>query len=482
MDGTKQARLSPMDNVMPRIYARLIFCFRRSPTRDPLEIHRLLDEGLRRAATDIPSLASRVFQTAGQGLGQGSLEWRAHADWTPTLVFRNLSDTLDYDDLMDDGLPQDELDRDILFPAEGPADWESGVPVFLTQANFLEGGLLLSIAIYHPTIDGTSAMVMMKKWAEHTRQLQGMRVGGEGTTVHLTSDSVDPGVLMKLWRDENNNEEIVLREQAPRKDESVWRLIGLTQPSDNPSVPEMPPPPPPVRTTIFYVSKNAFGDLHAQTAAQGDPTSKTSANDALMALLWRAIIRARFPDAVKPEIDTETILDTTFDGRGMFSSSLPWSYIGTLIFINTARMGLSTLTSPDTSLGLIARTIREATEQITTPRLHEAFAAAAALPNYNTLGYPFATFAGAEVCITSWIALGLFDISFGDILENGGRPELARPPRREFDAVCRRCVVLPLQPAGGFEVLVSLVDEEIARLETDAEFRRYATVVSSTGV
>ncbi|KAG6353412.1 hypothetical protein INS49_005593 [Diaporthe citri] len=144
-------------------------------------------------------------------------------------------------------------------------------------------------------------------------------------------------------------------------------------------------------------------------------------------------------------------------------------------------MPVGELISDATSLPTIARTIRQSLSSIDRKQALQAFGLAAGLRDYEgSLRYPFATFDGAEVCITSWVGLSAFDISFGDKLFSGhGRPDLIRPPTREFDAICRRCVVLPMQASGGFEVLISLIKEEMEVLETDAEFTEYFKVVGN---
>ena len=480
--------LSPMDNIMPRFYAKVIMCFRRPVNQDPREVNRILQEGLRRTIADIPSIAGKVFVLENKdGEARGRLELRTNTDWIPEILLKDFSEEIDYDDLVDNGIPQDDLDADRLFPPVGVLDLHQGVPVFIAQANYLTGGLLLGLGMFHSVIDGTSGMWLAKKWAAHTRQLQGLSKEDDGAALNILPGSTDYQILTKLWL--AGGHKPLTAEEANRCDDlNLWRLLGLdpvraTDRSfslDEQPGPGIPLSTPPMRSTIFYVSQKSFASLKAEATKEEDGSNmdlNISANDALMALLWRAIIRARFPTVTAAQAGIETTLDTTFDGRAHFSDALPWTYLGSLIFIGTTRMSLLELTSPVTSLAAVAREIRQAIDQISQERIHAAFGLASAVADYEHLTFPFATFAGAEVCITSWIAWSLFDLNFGNIFSNGGRPDLLRPPRREFDAVCRRCVVLPLQSHGGFEILVSLGNDEMDRLEKDSEFAKYARVV-----
>ncbi|KAL4978759.1 transferase family-domain-containing protein [Aspergillus desertorum] len=493
MEGTRRTALSPMDNIMPRFYAKLIFAFRCSAQEDPAKVCSLLQDGLSRASVDVPSIAGKVFHSTEDNVAKGALEVHTNPTWVPKIHLQDLRDVIDYDDWVDEGLPQDELDPDRFFPAIGMPDLHKGAPVFIAQANFVAGGMILAVGMFHSVIDGTSGMWLAKKWAEYTRQLQGVATDDHASLV-ISPQSTDNQLLMNLWQAEGH-EAVTLDDLTHGRkgadDPSLWRLLGLdpVNPSPQPfsldTLPDIQKPPPPVRSTIFYVSQKALAELKAAAAAAADLSDENgstegvniSANDALMALLWRAIIRARFSknETATPR-EEQTTLDTTFDGRAHFSPDLPWTYLGSLIFISTARMTISELISSDTPLGRIAGEVRRAANAITTPRIHAAFGLAAALPDYNSLSFPFATFAGSEVCITSWIAWSLFDLDFGPIFRNGGRPEFLRPPRREFDPVCRRCVVLPLQTHGGCEILVSLVSDEMSRLEADPEFSRFASV------
>lgn len=478
--------LSPMDNVMPRFYINFILTFRLKSTRDFGPVHDVLQKSLEKTCKELPVFRSRVFTIPPDRINPstGRLAARKYENWSPEVVYNDISDSWSaYEDLMEDGLHQDLLDGKILL-AKPDFNWDftnTGAPALIAQANYVKLGLLLAVGIFHPIIDGMSGSLLMKLWASNARTIQGCNELGPPMRVH--PDSCDYSILSQIWAEQAHNRSRTTGAASPE----LWRLIGLLPPNKphlGQSHSECPAPD--MQTNIFYMSADAFEALTSLCVTEDNshhPSVKVTANDALMALLWRCIIRARAtaagPYGNEYAADSISLLNTTLDGRALIGDPLPWSYMGTLVFIATTSMSVGDLTRDGTSLATIARTIRESLSNIDRQKALDAFSLASDLDNYGeSLQYPFATFEGAEVCVTSWVGLSAFDISFGDKLLSGhGRPDLIRPPTREFDAVCRRCVVLPMQVSGGFEVLVSLKTEEMAVLETDLEYLEYFKVV-----
>ncbi|KAK4983974.1 hypothetical protein LTR50_006884 [Elasticomyces elasticus] len=467
-------------------YAKFILCLRMKPNSEPRVAHRYLEKAFHNTIALMPFLAGKLIVQVpnAQNPAIGRLEIHIPAkldrDAMPKLAFEDLTSTIDYDDLMEAGLSEDELDGEKLLPAAYIPDFHAGADILVAQASFVDGGLLLDIGMFHSVTDGSGLNTIMKIWARECVELQSPESGSP--PLEILVDSFDHGLLRKLWLAEGNKP--VPSEELDTSEE-LWRLLGLN-PADLVQERFLPVAPsafrsadvPQMKTSIFYVSKESFAELKA-AASLGDLTlgedMNLSANDALMALLWRAIMTARCPEGRPANGDIqETTLDTTFDGRAHFSDSLPPSYLGNVILINTTRMPLLTLTSCSTTLGQIATEIRKSLNKITKERVHSAFAIASAIPDFTKLTFPFATFEGAERCATSLLQLPLFELNFGNAFANDGRPESVRPPRREFDSICRRCMVLPLRTHGRFEVLISLVKNEMQRLERDPEFTKYA--------
>ncbi|KAI8953276.1 transferase family-domain-containing protein [Xylaria longipes] len=492
MGHSNATSLSPMDYVMPRYYANLIITLRLSANVSFASVHEILQQSFRQTCDELPVLRRRVFNADNGANGvTGLIETREDENWVPEVVFNDLSTELPpYDEFVLEGLEQDALHAEMLLPP-GVSHWtldDKGVPVVLAQANYLEGGIILGTGIFHSVIDGASLMLLLKLWAANARRIQGEGAMDLGPQIDLHPDSCNYQLPEKLWSIAGGQKPSPADVATAPAD--VWRLAGLLHPDVTNEEISNGTDQPKMRTAIFYMPGASFDALRSDASTEQTKTpirSPITANDALMALLWRSQMRARVTAAAASKdpayaADRQTQLDTTFDGRRLFSDDLPWCYMGTMIFITTATMSIGELTSTETSLATIATVIRNSMDAISRERLHEAFGLASALPDYvvgKSLRYPYATFRGAEVMISSLVGLSAFDISFGDVLfGNGGRPDYLRPPRNEFDAICRRCVVLPMQVSRGFEVLMELKAEEMDLLMADDELRKYLKVVS----
>lgn len=452
----------------------------------------ILQKSFEQTCESIPVLRCKVFTvppTDGNS-ATGRLEARRVEGWAPKLVHNDKSDTPgwpDYERILDAGLPQFGLDpRQLLPQEEFTYDLaKTGAPVFVCQANYVTKGLLLGVGIFHSVIDGMSGSLFLKLWARNARALQG--VSDAAPMLEMDTNSCDYSIMERIYKSEEEQMPHAWRTHPASPE--LWRLLGLLPP-DAPNEhqqasPGSPPQAVMMESRVFYVSASSFEALAAKCSSDEPESPKVTANDALMALLWRCLIRARATAAgpCRSEYAHEAMatLDTTLDGRDLVGAPLPWSYMGTLILIATTSMSVGDLTRASTSLEAVARTIRGSLNSITRKRVLEAYGLAAGLSDYgpNSLRFPFATLEGAEVCITSWVSLSALDISFGDhCLTNGGRPHYVRPPCREFGSLCRRVVVLPMNISGGFEVLIEMKKEELEALDNDKEFQEYAKFVT----
>lgn len=479
--------LSPLDNVMARYYAKFILFLPVASGQTPKTVYKYLQGAFERTVAEMPFLAGKVAIRAPDKHDSrpGRLEIRIPAhlgpESIPQMQFQDYTDSMDYGDLMDAGVPEMELDGELLLPAAFRPNLEAGADVLVTQATIVNSGCLLGVGIWHSVTDGSGLNTFMKVFADHCRAIQAEEA--PYPQLNIPPESFDRGLLTKLWLAEADDS------GTPREldtSECLWRLIGLNTVKGVGSGPEAFAPGAPsspfsgstpvMETSIFYVPAKSLADLKKACAIEGHAIS---ANDALMALLWRCIMSARFPIGCDIDVDEETaVLDSTLDGRAQFSTALPPSYMGNVIFISTTSLPLSKLVSPDIELSQIALSIRNSLQEITKQKVHSAYALASSVPDYSQLSWPFATFAGAELCVTSLLNLPFFELNFGKIFGNGGKPECVRPPREEFDAICRRCIILPLQTYGGFEILISLAKDEMERLMFDAQFTEYATFSS----
>lgn len=469
--------LSPFDNTMVRIYLFTLYILETPAGCDIRRIHAQFEMALAHTIEDLPFLGGKLYLDS-----KGRLEIRLPTSkdiGAPTRVnFSDLREELNLEDLLDAGIPDDDLDGTILNAASLFADLEHGSDVVVCQANFIEGGCILSFAVHHSVCDGAGQTTVMKTLANHMQRLDASRLSN--LPRHLPNPlASDKGVLSRLWKDAGNTPWPRACEEAS---EDLWRFLGVNNIAKSTSsslAGEAPATNEPMATSIFYISKDDFAAMKKEASGgqvnPDDLGKQITANDALMAFLWQAIMRARFPpETLEPADNTESMLDSTFDGRGKFSSELPPDYTGNVVLISTARMALRDLVDRGASIAAPSRKVRQALNGIDTRRIHDAFALADSLPGYTNITFPFATFAGCELCITSLINFPAYDLQFGASFANEGRAVSFRPPKSEFAAICRRCMILPKRQEGGFEVLIAMFASEMNRLMEDVSFSRWA--------
>jgi hypothetical protein len=489
--GSKRIPLSPFDNIMARFYIKAIICLPVEPGREPEEVYNIMSEALEKTVEDMPLLAGKVklLEPDTSDMRRGRLELVVPEDsssrTSARLQFNDMSEKLDYEDLMAAGMSQSELDQKILLPNAGPMfpNLTVGADVLVSQANFVEGGCLLAVGIYHAAVDGSGLMAILKQWSENCRQVQAQEKGFQSKV--LSKEATDREILSKLWHAAGNSLESYKGREVSAEE---WRRIGLKPPTVPPTPSNFQEPDaskilPSMLSSIFYISANGLMQLRkaastASGAANRDLNGDQpmiSANDALTVLLWRCMTQSRFPPGCKMAPEQETAeLDTTLDGRATFSSSLPSSYFGNVVLMNTTKIPHHVLVGPKTTLNDIAQEFRKTVNIVTTAEVHSAFGIASCLPSYENNSHPFASFEGNELCCSSLLQSDILEYDFGPAFGNGGRADMLRPPLAELDKICRRCMILPRQATGGVEIHLAMPREEMERLMANEEFAQYA--------
>ena len=227
MDSTPTADqnaipLSPFDNTMVRIYLYTLYILETPPNCDIEKIHAQLEMALTHTIEDLPFLGGKLYLDS-----KGRLEIRFQTSREmsgPTRVKLNdLREELDLEDLLDAGIPDDDLDGKNLNAASLFANLEQGSDVVVCQANFIEGGCILSFGIHHSVCDGAGQTTVMKTLANHMQRLDAPQPSD--LPRHIPDPLVsDKGVLSRLWKDAGNTSQPNACEVAS---EDLWRFLGV---------------------------------------------------------------------------------------------------------------------------------------------------------------------------------------------------------------------------------------------------------------
>lgn len=457
--------LSPLDQIMPRVHVRLVLCIptQGSSEQDHAIVFSALEKGLQQTLVEIPYLGGVVGEdkhTSG----------KVHIAPGPgvSLRLKNVKHDpkLSYQKLKESHFPLSSFGGDVKAPSDmislGP-----NPPVMAAQVNIVQGGVLLAIGIHHSAMDAAGYSTVLQTWASHTRTyfLSNAASGDEvAKSSSLSSDSLDRNPLMKA------STKAAVDPRVKIKDHPQYKL-ELTPPAKESEHPPAAPPEfkiPPMDPTVFYFAASKLAAL--KQSASPIP-SFISTNDALCALLWSSITRAR----TLPESSTEgqgspsSRLGFAVDGRRRLAPPLPPSYVGNVNIYASTRLPISTL-SKKANLNSIASSIRTAVTEIDNDRIQDIISLITSLPNVTDLKQGFNSFLGPDLAISSWRDMGLIGLDWGTGI---GKIEAVRIPKVGFDGLC---VVLPALTDGGLEVLVGLEDGAMERLKADETFMAVAEV------
>lgn len=144
-----------------KLYTQLCFCF-SMPDAAPSHsaIINILTQGLERLSASFPWLAGQVVNIKGTGQDEAETFKIKSFERTPHLIVKDLRHDQSLptmEALRRANFPISMLDENMIAPLKTlpEDDSDEPAPIFLLQANFISGGLLLTIVGQHNTMDMT---------------------------------------------------------------------------------------------------------------------------------------------------------------------------------------------------------------------------------------------------------------------------------------------------------------------------------------
>ncbi|KAI0398592.1 transferase family protein [Xylariaceae sp. FL0594] len=501
-------RLNPIDYVHQKHFIGMVFYIPLQEGVSFQEAFENLQAGLDRVLEMVPMLAGTMFESSEHEVGYHKGERSVSipppsqvASLRKLLRFKDLSGVLpSFAELREAGFPPSKVRDHLVTDSEG---WfQFPAIVFEAQANFVQGGCLLTTEFNHSCFDGIGSLTILRVWAECCRYLQ----GDESATCdwfHPESSNHDlPGIIHELEGLAKPLEEI---------DPGTWAWIPHPPPDDylekaravpesirknwrlplRPEYRRQPVTPPAQRTqddslvgTSFRMSKEQLALLQEHVLA--DPETQgfvPSIVDIVQAFIWRSMLRARYRAATKKQgkntfsPDDVSILELSTDGRPYFSELLPGTYTGTTVLHKRPRMALSTLCGADTSVGRVARYLREYGSLVSPGLVHDVFTLSQSVRDYSRGHMAYEGRDTMNLLITNVMVLQLDDIRFGGRLFSGpgGAPETMRLALDRHGDRIRGVAVMPMTKDGAVEFVGGTAARELEMLLADEEFVRYAT-------
>ena len=425
-----------------KIYTQICLCYSMPDDASDSATINTLTNGLERLTADFPWIAGQVVNEGANEDNTGVFRIQP-LEKIPRLVMKDLRDDLSIPSM--DGLKQAEfpmsmLDEDIICPCRTlplPGTFNE-FPVFLVQANFITGGLLLSVVAEHGAMDMT----------------------GQGQIIRL---------LSKACRNEPFTAEEVKTGNLPRHN-----IIPLLDDTYEPG-PELShqiikltpaPPAPPAKNTWAYFSFQPTSLAALKSLATATlPSGYISTDDALTALIWQSVTRARLP-RLNPE--TNTTFARAADVRRFLN--IPQTYPGLIQNMTYHTSALEELVHEP--LGAVASWLRGAVDPETSTLGHDSRAMATFLSRVadkTVFSFSAGMDFSSDLMLSSWARVECFDLDFG---LGFGCPEAVRRPR--FDPFESLVYLMPRSPDGGIMAAICLRDEDMERLRVDGGFMRYA--------
>ncbi|KAJ8061919.1 hypothetical protein OCU04_009707 [Sclerotinia nivalis] len=344
---------SAVDMTMPPIYSKRVLIFSTDNTLDPdhsrAEAVRVLRNAMQATVEQYPVLANGVSFSSGA--------WKFFPGQARLLV-KELP--MSYEELKSTNFSSTLLQADVLTSVPEMADFENDWDCCRIQANFIKGGLLLCVSIFHLAMDGTSI----------TQVIQDLARNG------------------------------CAKQPPTKKSPAAFDRSRLSIASSVPDINKMP---------AYLISSGTF-DFASRTAGSISSTMYQFTNESLSrlksdcsvylppecqwictqdvacALVFRQKVKARLAAGILKPTD---LVQYSFpvEYRNIIDPPLPSDFVGNaIVFTATPFMAVNRLLEPE-GLSLAAGAIRQAVKCVDAAFVDNAIAVMSDKPDVGSLTY-----------------------------------------------------------------------------------------------
>jgi len=309
-------KLSMIDQIAPRDYVASYLFFALPEDTDKFALFRQIEQGFYTAMQQVPDLMCCVCKSDGD---RNELELRLHGDSGATITMKDFTICREhqwspgtFDDLARDHFPLQSLPQEhVLAQTEFPG--QVCLPTLAVQANFVQGGLVLTACLHvcfipfsqresaantslqHTACDGTGNLILYTLLAQHI---------AAATTGQAPDPLTDSTISLLERKSVIDPETDVLLDDFPD-----WKLAQDHDDFLNPCDYD-PTISPPVRFATYFASEE---QLRLMKQSQATESGKApSSTEAICAFLWKHVVNARNIDC---ERYPETKLSITVNAR-----------------------------------------------------------------------------------------------------------------------------------------------------------------------
>ncbi|KAL3461906.1 transferase family-domain-containing protein [Aspergillus heterothallicus] len=433
-----------------KTYTHLLVCFPLAEDTSREDITTALHTAGGKLASTFPWLVAKVVHEGQRPGNSGSFKLAPCPEFEAPnglVIIKDRSETSpSFDEIRRARGPSYMFDGKTLgpvvaFPESYQESDEDPARVFVIQASFIKGGILLDAAAQHNFIDGGGLFQCMQLFAKALR-------GEPFSDVEVEQGNRDRRTLIPL-----------LRPDEPMLDHSHLKCAPATASSSNP-----PPARAPAAWHFFRVPAPSVSKIKAQAnsdlRSEGSSTPFVSTNDALSAFLWKRLSAVRLARNNNPHELTK--FSRALDARR--AMGVPSEYMGQMGYNATTRVSFGDLDAM--SLGSTAALLRTKVQEMNTAYSIRSWATfIAGTADKSTIMFAGTFNPDTDVGVSSLAHVELYTCGFGPL----GRPELVRRPNfRPLEG----CIYFWSRTAeGDIDVLTCLNEVDIRGLREDAEWK-----------
>jgi trichothecene 3-O-acetyltransferase len=450
MDPDHSLNVLESQPAMQGLYTQICLCYSMVDASLQTSIIKILTAGLERLTASFPWIAGQVVV---EGSGKDSIFKITGLDKTPLLVVKDYRDNASIpsmDAMRQANFPFNMVDESVVAPRNTLPGNDETNPVFLMQASFIKGGLLLTFVGNHNTMDMTGQGHIISLFSKAC--CSEPFTDEELSTGNVSRKNLIPLLDSYIPGPELNNQ---LVKPAPSLPTSEGTTISE--------------PAPPLSSGWAYFTFSPSSLASLKSLASSTLTSGyVSTDDTLSAFVWQSILRAR-SSRLSPTASVS--FARAVDVRRYLG--IPKTYLGLAQNMTYHSYPLQSLI--DSSLGGVASTLRMAVDPRTSTLGHDTRALATFLSHAedkNVVSFTATLDLSSDIMLSSWANLDCYELDFGLGL---GRPEAVRRPR--FVPVESLLYLMPKRRDGEISVAICLRDGDMDMLKGDEEFMKYATYV-----
>jgi hypothetical protein len=402
-----------------------------------------------------PFLAGQVVNEREKGTENTSsgtfriTEYEPHNGKPPVRVKDCTGLCPSYEDLRKRRAPLSMLDGNILSPMEGLPYYYDGsepLPVFLLQANFIRGGVILTSACMHNALD----------------------MNGQGQVIRLLAQALRAEEFSEAQiRDGNVDRRKVIPLLAPGDKLLAHERVRCPSSLSNPAFGGSPTPAP---WRLFNFPGQKLAKLKREASKEcsaGTEPGWVSTNDALTAFLWQRSLLARSARLGK---DAESTLVRAANARRIFNPPIPEAYMGHCVACGFTTGPVQTVAREP--LSITARSVRKSLREVDDYHVRSMASTLKSLEDKTTFSYGAKFNSDTDLMVSSWADLGLYQHSFGPLL---GKPEfIRRPLLAQLESLV---YLMPRTDDGGVAVAMSMRAEDAKALVQDPLWTSYAELI-----